>query len=801
MGSIVADVRYGLRRLWNAPMFTLSVVLVLALGVGANAALFSALDKAVLTPLPYERADRLALLSEDFSAFGTPRSRVSPATFADWKERTRSFADLAAFGMATRNLTEGGAPEELAGQTVSHNFFSLLGVTPFRGRAFRAEEEAPGHAVVILSHELWRRRFGADERALGRTVGLGGVPHTVVGIMPARFRFVDGDAEFWLPLALSPELRARRNSHFLRVLGRLRPGTEWAAAAAEMREIADQLAREYPASNERVGIAVAPLVDELQGDTRGALGLLLSAAACVLLMACANVATLLLARSAGRRSEIAVRLAIGGSRGRILQQLLTENLLLALAGGAAGVLVAALGLSALRPFVPPALSSFVRIDFDLRMLGVALIASIGTALVFGLLPALRLASTDLRARERGFVGGQRRSMRDGLVAAQVAIALVLLVGAGLLLKTLAQLRNVRPGFDMERVLTARVTPPFPKYEDFQARTHFFDEVLSRVRALPGVDRAGLTSDLPFTARGNTMSIALEGRPASDLGQDALFRLVSSDYLEAIGARLTTGRLLDERDRPESTAVVVVNESFARKYWPGEGALGRRLDTGTGGPTDLWLTVVGVVADIRERGLDLANAPAVYVPYTQARISFFVPSEIAVRTKGEPRGMAPLVQAAVWAVDPEQPVVDARTMGDIADGEVAGRRRVLGLLSAFAALALVLATVGVYAVLAQLVSERRREFGVRLAIGATPSAILHSVLRHSAALMLAGAVVGLGAAAAASRVLESLLYDVSPLDPSVFAGVTALFGFIAALASYVPARRAARVDPASVLRSE
>ena len=382
----------------------------------------------------------------------------------------------------------------------------------------------------------------------------------------------------------------------------------------------------------------------------------------------------------------------------------------------------------------------------------------------------------------------------------MAIALVLLVGAGLLLKTLARLRNVRPGFDVERALTARITPPFPKYEDFQARTHFFDEVLSRVRALPGVDRAGLTSDLPFTARGNTMGIALEGRP-SDLGQDALFRLVSSDYLEAIGARLAAGRLLDVRDRPESTPVVVVNESFARKYWPGEDALGRRLDTGTGGATNLWLTVVGVVADIRERGLDLASAPAVYVPYTQARISFFVPSEIAVRTKGEPRGMAPLVQAAVWAVDPEQPVVDVRTMGDIADAEVAGRRRVLGLLSAFAGLALILATVGVYAVLAQLVSERRREIGVRLAIGATPSAILLSVLRHSAALTMSGAVVGLLAAAAASRVLGSLLYDVSPLDLSVFAGVPLLFGLVAALASYVPARRAARIDPASVLRSE
>ena len=801
MGSIVADLRYSLRRLRNAPLFTASVVLVLALGVGANTALFSALDRAVLAPLPYDRADRLALLWEDFSAFGTPKSRVAPATFADWKRRTHSFVDLAAFGMATRNLTESGSPEELEGQSVSHNFFMLLGVQPVRGRAFRAEEEVLGHGVVILSHELWRRRFDGDEAILGRTVHLSGEPHTVVGIMPAHFRFVEGDVQFWLPLALSPEVRARRNSHFLRVVGRLRPGATWGDGRREMREIGMQLAREYPASNERVGIAVNPLIDEVQGDAREALGLLLAAAACVLLMACASVASLLLARSTGRRQEIAVRLAIGGSRSRIFRQLLTENLLLALAGGAAGVLVAVGGLRALEPFVPTGLSSFVHLELDARVFAVAAVVSLGTGLVFGLLPALRLARADLRAFERGPAGRRRRGMRDGLVAAQVAIALVLLVGAGLLLKTLARLRDVQPGFDAERVLTAHVTPPFPKYEDFQARTRLFDEVLARVRAIPGALRVGLTSDLPFTTRGNTMSVALENRPSTDLGQDALFRLVSADYLETIGARLVAGRLLDERDRPESTPVVIVNESFARHYWPGEDALGRRLDTGTGGPADLWLTVVGVVADIRERGLDLVSKPAVYVPYTQAPISFFVPSEIAVRTKGDPRALAPLVQAAVWAVDPEQPVVDVRTMSDIALGEVAGRLRVLRLLSAFGAIALILATFGVYAVLTQLVSERRREIGVRMALGATPAAILRSVLGHSALLTLVGVSVGLLGAAMASRVLRTLLYDVSPLDSSVFAAVTLLFGLATAVASYIPARRAAQVDPATLLRSE
>ena len=615
MVSLAADLRYSLRRLRNAPAFAVSVVVVLALGIGANAALFSALDRVVLAPLPYDDPNRLALLWEDFAAFGTPKSRVSPGTFADWKKRTRSFEDLAAFGTATRNITEGSAPEEVAGQSVSHDFFSVLGVQPFRGRAFRAEEEVPGHGVVVLSHELWRRRFAGDEAIVGRTVRLSGEPHTVVGIMPARFRFVDGDAQFWLPLALSPELRARRNSHFLHVVGRLRPGATWEEARREMREIANQLARDYPASNERVGISVVPLADELQGDVRGALGLLLGAAACVLLMACANVATLLLARSLGRGQEIAVRLAIGGSRDRIFRQLLTENLLLTLSGGALGVLVAAWGLRALEPFVPPGLAPFVHLDLDRRVLVVALILSLATGLVCGLLPALRLSRIDLRASERGSAGRTPRTMRDGLVTVQVAIALVLLVGAGLLVKTLARLRDVRSGFEVERILTARVTPPFPKYEDFEARTRFFDEILARVRALPGVERAGLTSDLPFTSRGNTMSITLEDRPSTDLGQDALFRLVSSDYLETIGARLLVGRMLDERDRPESTPVVVVNESFARQYWPGEDALGRRLDTGTGGPRDLWLTVVGVVADVRERGLDLASKPAVYVPYT------------------------------------------------------------------------------------------------------------------------------------------------------------------------------------------
>ncbi len=795
------DLRYAIRLLSRAPGFTLAVVLVLALGIGSNSAIFTVLDKTVIRPLPYADPNRLAMLWEDFSAFGSPKNRVSPGTFFDWRKRTQVFEEIAAYaGGRNMDLVGGGTPEEVFGLSVTANLIPLLGVRPLLGRTFAADEEGPDTKAVVLSYRLWRRRFGGDPNLVGNSILMNGEKYSVIGVMPQGFQYPDCETELWLPLGLQPDILARRNSHFLKVVGRLKPGRDLRQAQSDMSAVARQLATEFPGTNARVGITVVPLKDEILGDSRTAFIILLSAAACVLLIACANVGNLLLARASSRQREIAVRTALGASSMRVLRQLLIENLLLALGGGALGLVFASWSMMGLERMIPSGLAGAVELRVDLRVMAFAATVSILTGLLFGLALAWQLSQ--MRLSGRGAVGRGRGQLRDALVVAEIAIALILVVGATLLIETLARLRAVNPGFRSEQVLTADIAVPYPKYSDSGRRQRFYSEVLDRVRAIPGVKSAGLTSDLPYTSRGNTMGLTIEGKPAQrDLGQDALFRLVSAGYLQTIGAQLKRGRLLDATDRDAANPVVVINETFVRQYWPNESPLGRRIDAGTGDGHPRWMTIVGVVGDIRERGLDLAMKPAVYVPFTQTAIGFFQPSEIAILTSREPLSLSKELRQAVWSIDSEQPVSNIRTMDAIVDDELANRTQVLQLLGAFAALALILAAVGIYGVLSYVVSQRTREIGLRMAIGASQWDIVRTILGYSARLTAIGLMIGVVAAMAATRLLSTLLFGISPLDPPTFVAVSALLAVVALFASYMPMRRASAVDPLVALREE
>jgi putative ABC transport system permease protein len=799
MRTLWGDLRLAARLLARAPTFSLAVIVVIAVGVGANSAVFTALDQAIVRPLPYPGADRLVMVWEDFTLFGVPKQRVSPRTYLDWKMRNRTLDDVAAFGGDVRNLAGDGPPEEVLGQHVTANFFHVLGVRPLLGRTFTSGEETPETKAVVLSYRLWQRRYGGRRDIVGTTVLMNGEKRDVIGVMPQGFDYPDRGTQFWSPLGLPAEILARRNSHFLRVVARLLPRIDVARAQADMQDVAARLAAEFPATNERVGATVVSLADEMVGDTRRAFLMLIGAAASVLLIACANIANLLLARAVRRRPEIAIRVALGASPVRIVVEMLTESVLLSGTGALAGLMVARWALAMLQQMLPTAISGFVTLHIDARVLAFTAVVSVASALVFGGAPALYMAGLPAM-NVRGSVGDGSRWLRSALVVVEIAVALVLAVGAGLLIQTLAHLNAVDPGFRPKSILTASIPIPIQKYPGSDSHHRFYSDILERVHAIPGVVSAGLTSDLPYTSRGNSMGLLVEGQPApKEVGQDALFRLVSAGYLTTIGARLVQGRWIDEHDIASSLPVVVVNETMARRFWPDGRALGRRIDTGTGGGQLRWMTIVGVVADIRERGLDLATKAAVYVPFTQTEITFFQPSELAVLTSREPLTIAREVQNAVWAVDGEQPVSDIRTMEEIVEGEFANRTQVLQLLGTFAALALVLAALGIYSVLSFLVSQGTREIGLRMAIGAGTRDIMAAIFGYTARMTLAGIAIGAAAAAGATRLLSSLLSGVTPLDWKTFAGVAFLLTMVAVAAAYAPTRRAVTIDPAVALR--
>ena len=810
---MLADFRRAARAFRRAPGFFLLVVLPLALGIGATTAIFSAVHGVLLRPLPYREPGLLVTVNHYYPSLKGLEAGVSAPGFRDYRDRTRSFARVAVGAFWQPNLTGQGEPERLTGAFGSGDYFAALGVQPALGRAFGPDEDAPGRAqVVVLSDGFWRRRLGADPRAVGRTLVLNGRTYQVVGVMPPGFAdpFVPA-AEVWRPLALSAEQLAEgRTNEWLSLVARLRPGVEVGAARAELRTLAEQLKRAYPDSYPADwSLTVASLQDKNTGRIRPALLVLLGAVGFVLLIAAANVANLLLARGAGRAREVAVRTALGARRAQLARQMLAESVVLAAAAGTLGAGLAAAAVRALAAFAPATLPAGA-IRVDAPVLGFALAVSLGTGLLFGLAPAAQAArgalSGALREGGRGAAGDRGAQLvRRGLVVAEVALALVLLTGAGLLTRSFARLQDVAPGFEPRGVLTFTVALPQAKYPSDTQRVALFDALLPRVAAVRGVRAAGAVSELPFGPGGSTGSFAVEGyqAPPGQPGPWGDFRVATPGYFEALRIPLRRGRLFTAQDAPGARRVAVVDEELAARYWPGQNPIGRRVSLGApDGQPPAWIEVVGVVGHAKQEGLDADPRVQLYLPFAQSPTGQLA---VAVRAAGgaagDPERLLPLLRAAVREVDRDLPLADVRTLESRVDASVGPRRLSALLLGGFATLALVMACLGLYGVMAYAVAQRTRELGVRLALGAARGNVLGLVLRQGLTLALAGGAVGLAGALALSRLLQSQLYGVRAADPATLAGVVLLLGAVAFVAALVPARRATRVDPAVALRGD
>ena len=805
MNTLIQDIRYGMRGLWRQPGFTLIAVLSLALGIGANTAMFSLVNAVLLKPLQFSEPDRLVVIWEDNPSIGAVHDDVAVANFVDWKTQNKVFDDMAALSFRSFNITGDGEPEKVMAYGATANFFPLLGATPALGRNFLPEEDRPGGAkVAILSNALWQRRYGADRGIVGRNILLNGQKHTVIGVMPADFRYLYPSTAMWVPAAFTAEELKKRDNQNLNVVARLKSGVTVEQAQADIGTITGRIVRDYPDDVAGLHAAVVPLSEQVTGESRRPLIMLLVAVGFVLLIACANIANLLLSRATVRRREIAVRAAVGASRRRIVRQLLTESVMLAGLGGGLGLVVAAFSFEFLKKLIPAGLfASTLRID--LRVLGFALAVSLITGIIFGLLPALQASRVDLNealkqggGREGLGVSGGR--LRGALVITEIALALVLLVGAGLLIQTLSHLRGQFSILQPEKLLTVR-TVLQGKYQEPAKRWAFYDDVLARTRALPGVVSAAYTTSVPLQWKGGANGFALEGpQPPPSNATNAIHRQVSEDYLQTVGIALREGRYLENRDDQNSQPVVIVNETMARKYWPSQSALGKRIKFGADDAP--WITIVGVVADVREMGLDVPVKAEMYLPFRQvAGFQGYKPRDLVIRTSGDPLELVAAVRREVHAVDADQPVSNVATMDQVLDTETQSRSVGMMLLVAFAALAFLLAVMGIYAVLAYFVTQRRAEIGVRLALGATPRSILGLVLKKGMSLTLIGVAIGLVAAFVLTRLMASLLFGVSASDPTTFAMIALLLISVALLACYIPARRATKVDPLVALRYE
>jgi putative ABC transport system permease protein len=800
--NLYAYLRSAIRQMRRNPGFFAVALAALALGIGANTAIFSAVEGVLLRPLPYADASKLVMVWEDASYLGFSQNTPALGNFVDWRAQNQVFTDMAAMRFSNASLNGDQAPEQALGRRVTPNFFDVLGVQPAVGRPFTAEEDAAGRRLVVLSYPLWQRRFGGDASVIGRSILMDGEATTVVGVMPRGFFFPDNQTDYWIPASFTPKQLAVRTQHSLEVVARMKPGVTRERAQHDMDVIAKRLQQQYPDTNMNIGAVVVPIRKQFAGDTGTGLWVLQVAAVLVLLIACSNLANLLLARAAGRRREIAVRLALGASRGQIAAQLVTESLLLSVGGGLAGLLVGRLCWGVFKNLVPAQIAG-EGFALNAPLLLFTAAVSILAGVFFGLVPALRATDVSLQEslKEGGRAGESRGGLRlrDTLVVAQFAMAFALLVGAALMIETLWNLRSVDMGFRADHLLTMGVPLPEKKYDTNEKIRAFYRDVLDRARALPGVKAVGFGSDVPFTSVGDTEGYAIEGAPPTLPGQDndALYREVTAGYLETIGGTLLGGRLLEDRDVESSQPVVVVNEFLAKRHWPGQDAVGKRLKlTGSKEP---WRTVVGVVKDIRERGLLLEMKPAVYVPVNQ--VNDPSPYFMVARTAQEPGSVASALRGAVWAVDSERPVAFIRTMDQLMEENVADRARPMMLLGIFAGLALVLACIGVYGVLAYSVAQRTREIGVRMALGARPGDVTRMILGRGLRLSAVGLVAGAALAGLLGILLRTLLFGVTPAAPLVYAGTAGALIVVALAACVIPAQRAARVDPVVALRNE
>ena len=806
MDRLLQDLKFALRRLTLSPGFTAIVGLTLAVGIGANTAIFSMVDAMLLRPLPYPEPEELVSLNHRYPSLDLTAS-VSVPGFHAYRTRTRSFESIGAMTGLSANLTGTGDPVRVSGARATSGYLQVFDVPPALGRTFTPEEDEPGsEQVAVLSHGFWQRHLGGREDVLGSSIRLNDVPYTVIGVMPPGYRdYFNRNVEFWVPAAFTSEQLNDPNltREFLAVGARVRDGVTVEAASSEMADFAERLKEEYPGLPSDWSIRVQSLDEVAKRGMRTPLLILLGAVGFVLLITCANVAGLLLARSAGRRKEIAIRGALGADRGQIVRQLLSESLVMAVVGGALGIGVAAAGLGLLVETFPSQVVE-VEVGLDGPVLLFAVGVSLLAGLVFGLAPALRTARTDLQKtlREGGPGASSDRSghrVRRFLVAGEFALALTLLTGAGLMIRSLIGLQSVDPGFEPDGVLTAAISLPSATYPENADRRAFMDRLIDEVEALPGVEAAGTTSVLPFSGSWATTSFNVEGYTPGD--DEPIpwgdIRVVYPGFEEALGLRLLKGRFLTENDGPDQPVVGVVDDELVRRYWPDTDPIGRHVYFGEpGAEGTMEIRVVGVVEHTAHEGLDADPRIQLYGSYRQNPQNF---ANLVIRTDGDPLTMVAAVRGAVRSVDPDMPIAAVRTMSDLVGESMTDRRVLMNLLSIFAAVALLLASLGIYGVMSQLVGERRRELGVRMAFGATAGDVISLVLRQGAMLAVVGILLGLAGSAVLTRVMQSQLYGVSSVDPLTFGAVTGVLLVVALAAVGVAAARAARIDPVTSLR--
>ena len=797
LSNVLRDARYSVRQLRQSPGFSVVAVLTLALGIGATSAMFSVVNGVILRPLPYPQPHELASVAEIVPQFG--RFSVAPATFLDWRAQNTVFEHIVAYTGGSATFMDADGPDRVINAAVSWDAFELLRVAPALGRGFRAEEDAPGKAnVIVLSHGMWQRRFGGDPGVLGRSISLNGAPFTIVGVMPANFRFPSRQTEYWVPLALSPA-NASRGGHFLGVIARVKAGTSIEQADAELRTISERLALQYPEFSAKESAEVRSLHETLVGEVRLALLMLLAAVGVVVLIACANVANLLLVRGFVRAREIAIRTALGAARRRLIGQMLVESLIVSLIGGALGLLLAYLAIGPVQTLSAGSIPRVEDVSIDGRVLLFSVVLSVLTGVLFGAAPAAyagRAGVLDLlKDGGRSSTGTGGRWTRSVLLVTEVALSIVLLVGATLLLRSFARLTEVDPGFQPERALAFRVALPNATYREEHQRVAFYERLLDQLDALPQVTAAGLVQALPM--RGDyTLTFTVRGRPDPKPGEEtsANYRSIDPGYFKALGVPLLHGRAFTLHDAEKAPLVAIVDQSFVDRYFPNGEALGQAIDIGNG--TDGFCEIVGVVGNVRHAGLAENPSPTMYVPFKQ---DVFSSVWILARTDGDPAQLTPLARQVVKAADPGLPVFGLTPLATVVSDSLADRRFSLLLLTLFAAVAVFLAAVGLYGVVAYSVNQRTQEIGVRMAIGARRGHVLSMVLTEGMKLALIGVAIGLTGAMALSGLMSKMLFQVTPGDPVSYAVTAALLVAIAGLACYIPALRATRVDPIVALR--
>jgi putative ABC transport system permease protein len=811
---MINDLRLAFRSLLHSPGFTLVGIITIALAIGANTAVFSLVNALLIRPLPYKAPQELVLLWQKFLAQGLEQIPVSAPEYLDYEKQTTSFESIAGFDYVNLNLTAGDMPERIQGAVVTPSLFPLLGIEPIRGRVFTNDEFGEGKdGVVILSARLWQRRFNSDPNLLGKEIALNGRNFTVVGIMPAKFEFpvplfgVQGGifaerVDIWKPIAFSKSELESRGSRSYGIIGRLKRGVSVAQAEAEIKTIHANWLAQFPDNytpETRFGASLYPFHDQVVGGMRTGLFILLGAVAVVLLIACANLTTMLLARAGAREREFAVRVALGASRFHLLRQMLCESVLLAVIGGSAGALLAVWGLDLLRAIGTQTVPRIAEANLDLRVLVVTLVVSVVTGILFGLVPALASGNPELtealKEGGRGSTTGLRRNrLRNALVVAEVAMALVLLVGAGLLMKSFARLQNVDPGFDPRNVLTMEVALPTAKYPRGKPVGDLFAEATRRIQALPGVEAVAFTSILPLSGTNSDSSFAIEGRNpfVEKVFPDEEIRAITPDYFRVLKAPLLQGRFFTDADTTEAPGVVIINQAMTRKWFPNVDPVGKRISfDDIRKPDAKWSTIVGVAGTIRHRGLKDEGKPEYYLPHAQRSYRAMI---LAVRSKQDPRSLTAAIRAEIRRMDPDLPAANVRTLEQVASDSIAPRRLSVVLLGVFATVALVLASVGIYGVMSFLVVQRTHEIGVRMALGAQRRDVLALMVGRAARLVLIGTAIGLLLAIISSRSLAALLYNVGAFDLPTFGLVTFILACVAMLASYIPAQRATRADP-------